>query len=241
MGEGNSVQQRAQFIKTLRIDDLVLARGCARGHEAAWEQFVALYREKLYRAASFIAREECIARELADSLYADLFGMRVRKDGERVSKLQSYLGRGSLQGWLRTVLAQEYVNRFRRDQRLVPFDEALDSEAQTSSLSSPRSQTTQLSESTDAVLAALSSQERTILAAYYLDGRTLAEIGRMLHAHESTISRRLDKITLKVRKRIVATLRARGFSKRAAEEMLEADVRGLSIDVRNHLAQERQL
>jgi photosystem II stability/assembly factor-like uncharacterized protein len=51
----------------VRLDDLVLARACARGHEAAWQQFLTLYREKLYVAASVIAGEESVARELADS------------------------------------------------------------------------------------------------------------------------------------------------------------------------------
>jgi len=241
LGEGHSAQQRARFVESLRVDDLVLARGCAHGNGAAWERFVTLYREKLYSAASAIAREDGIARELADSLYADLFGMRVRNDGERVSKLESYLGRGSLEGWLRTVLAQEYVNRLRREQKLVAFDEAIEYEARASSLSEPRANNAQLADATDAALAALSSEERLLLAAYYLDGRTLAEIGRMVHAHESTISRRLDKITLNVRNQIVARLRAAGLSKRAAEEMLQADVRDLGVDVRNHLAQERQL
>lgn len=240
LGEGAGAQERARFFETLRLDDLVLARACARGHEAAWERLVMLYREKLNVAALVIARQECVARELADSLYADLFGMRMRKDGERVSKLEYYLGRGSLEGWLRTVLAQEYVNRFRRQQKLVAFDEAIDADVKASSLSEPKPQNAQLAESTDAALAALSPEERFLFAAYYLDGRTLAEIGHMLNVHESTVSRRLEKATVKVRKRIVASLRAAGLSKRAAEEMLEADVRELDVDVRNRLAQERQ-
>ena len=55
-------------------------------------------------------------------IYADLYGTNTR-DGQRVSKLASYTGRGSLEGWLRTVLSQEYVNRYRRTKRLVSLDE----------------------------------------------------------------------------------------------------------------------
>ena len=240
LGEGRSAQERARFIETLRLEDLLLARACARGHEGAWEQFLAVYREKLYTMAFVIARETCVARELADSLYADLFGTRVRADGERVSKLESYLGRGSLEGWLRTVLAQEYVNGLRRQQKLIAFDETIAGDRIASLVSEPKPGNTQLAASTDAALAALSSEERFLLAAYYLDGRTLAEIGRMLNVHESTISRRLEKITANLRKQIVARLRATGLSKRAAEEMLEGDVQELGVDVRKRLAQERE-
>ena len=69
------------------------------------------------------------ARELADSLYADLYGTRTA-DGRRISKLNSFTGRGSLEGWLRAVLAQEYVNRFRRQQRLVSLEEQVEAGVQ---------------------------------------------------------------------------------------------------------------
>ena len=72
---------------------------------------MARYREKLYDIAGYIAKESSAARELADSLYADLYGTTTR-DGQRISKLASYTGRGSLEGWLRTVMAQEFVNRY---------------------------------------------------------------------------------------------------------------------------------
>ena len=66
---------------------------------------MARYREKLRDAARAITRDDSRARELADSLYADLFGTRTR-DGCRISKLSHYSGRGALAGWLRTVLAR---------------------------------------------------------------------------------------------------------------------------------------
>jgi DNA-directed RNA polymerase specialized sigma24 family protein len=104
------------------VEELALARACADGQERAWEIFMARYREKLYDIAGYIAKESSAARELADSLYADLYGTTTR-DGKRISKLASYTGRGSLEGWLRTVMAQEFVNRFRRQRRLVSLDE----------------------------------------------------------------------------------------------------------------------
>src|SRR5271168_2421680 len=110
------------FVLGLRVEDLALARACAAGNERAWEIFLTRFREKLYEVAAYIARESSAARELADSLYGNLYGLSNR-EGERVSKLASYTGRGSLEGWLRTVLAQEYVNRYRKQRRLVSLDE----------------------------------------------------------------------------------------------------------------------
>jgi RNA polymerase sigma-70 factor, ECF subfamily len=62
----------------------------------------------------------------------------------------------------------------------------------------------------------------------------------MLCVHESTIGRRLEKITAVLRKKIVRTLCDAGIARRAAEEMLEVDVRDLSLDIRDRLTQERQ-
>jgi len=227
------------FFLSLRVDELALARACAAGVNAAWEVFLTKFREKLYLSALRIAREESAARELADTLYADLYGTNTR-DGQRVSKLASYTGRGSLEGWLRTVLAQEYVNRYRRTKRLVSLDEESEEGIQFAAPDpEPAAAADQrLGQATDEVLAFLSGEDRMVLSAYYLDGRTLAEIARMLGVHESTISRKLDKLAKSLRKQIVAALVRRGMSRRQAEEAMEVDVRDLQLDIRRSFAQD---
>jgi RNA polymerase sigma-70 factor (ECF subfamily) len=227
------------FFVSLRVDELALARACAAGSNAAWEVFLTRYREKLYLSALRIAREDSAARDLADTLYADLYGTSSR-DGKRVSKLASYTGRGSLEGWLRTVLSQEYVNRYRRTKRLVSLDEESEEGVQ---FRAPDPEPVaaaddRLARATDEALAFLSGEDRMVLSAYYLDGRTLAEIARMLGVHESTISRKLDKLAKALRKQILGGLARRGMSRRQAEESLEVDVRDLQVDIRRSLAQE---
>jgi RNA polymerase sigma-70 factor (ECF subfamily) len=238
--EAMSESEIRTFFLSLRVDELALARACASGINAAWEIFLTRFREKLYLSALRIAREDSAARELADTLYADLYGTNTR-EGQRVSKLSSYTGRGSLEGWLRTVLSQEYVNRYRRTKRLVSLDEESEEGVQFRAPDPeplPPAADQRLAQATDEALAALSAEDRTILSAYYLDGRTLAEIARMLGVHESTISRKIDKLAKSLRKQIVAALARRGMSRRQAEEALEVDVRDLQLDIRRSLAQE---
>jgi RNA polymerase sigma-70 factor (ECF subfamily) len=236
----SSESELRTFFLSLRIEELALARACAAGSDPAWEIFYTRFREKLHLAALRIAREDSAARELADTLYADLYGTNTR-DGQRVCKLASYTGRGSLEGWLRTVLAQEYVNRYRRTKRLVSLDEESEEGVQFRAPEpepAPPLGDQRLSQATDEALAALSAEDRTVLSAYYLDGRTLAEIARMLGVHESTISRKIDRLAKSLRKQIVAALARRGMSRRQAEEALEVDVRDLQVDIRRSLAQE---
>ena len=179
------------FLALLRLDELVLARACAAGNERAWEVFLTRYRATLYESAYKIAREESAARTLADSLYAELYGVN-EKGQQRASKLLYYQGRGSLQGWLRTVVAQEYVNRYRRARRETSLDAALDDGLQFAatepelSVADPRVESAATAE-----LAELEPEERFLLSAYYLDHRTLAEIAKLQGVHESTISRKI--------------------------------------------------
>ena len=233
---------RHELYSSLKVEDLALAHACAAGSERAWEVFMHRFREKLYDIAGYIAKESSAARELADGLYADLYGTTTR-DGKRVCKLSSYTGRGSLEGWLRTVLAQEYVNRYRKQKRLVSLDEENEEgerfaakENQPVVAVDPR-----LEAATDEALAALPAEDRFALAAYYLDDRTLAEIAKMLGVHESTISRKLDKLAKSLRKQIVAGLLKRGMDRRQAQDALEVDVRDLRIAVRGSLTQEARV
>ena len=227
-----------ELLTNLRLEELALARGCAQGNEAAWEIFLDRYREKLYSAAHSIAAEDSAARDLADSLHADLYGTRT-SDGRRVSKLESFTGRGSLEGWLRAVLAQEYVNRYRRQQRLVSLEEQTEAgvQFQAEEPDPALALDSRLEEATDQALASLAAEDKFILASYYLDGGTLAEIARLLGVHESTVSRRLDKITISTRKAILAGLIKRGMSSREAEQTMQVEVSEFSVDVRRRLVE----
>src|SRR6266567_306670 len=237
---GASQPELLDLYKTLRVDDLTLARACAAGNERAWEAFMLRFREKLYDIARQITREDSAGRELADSVYADLYGTKTR-EGERVSKLSSYRGRGSLEGWLRTVLAQEYVNTYRKQRRLLSLDEESEDGIQFAASNSEAASTpldSRLETAVDDVLRSLTPEDRFVLASYFLDQRTLAQIARALSVHESTISRKIEKLTKTIRKQVLKNLLSRGMSRRQGEEALSVDIRDLALDICASLAQD---
>src|SRR5207247_7693346 len=114
-GRDPAPKEIERFCESLHLADLALVTACAEGNEGAWEHFVREYRAVLYRSADAIDPMGA-ARELADSLYAELYGLDDRS-GSRRSLFRYYHGRSSLATWLRAVLAQRYVDKLRAQRR----------------------------------------------------------------------------------------------------------------------------
>jgi RNA polymerase sigma-70 factor (ECF subfamily) len=222
------------YLRGLHLQDLSLAQACARGYEPAWRQFIDGYREPLKRAAAAISNSSSIGEELADSLYAELFGLK-DQSGQRRSPLASYSGRGSLMGWLRTTLAQRYVDRFRRTHREAPLEEGHFAAANETTPPPEDAARLRLESIIHETLRELEAEDRLLLASYFLDGRTLLEIARLLRVHEATVSRRLKRLTESIRKQLLRELQRRGLKRAAAEEALGIDPRDLNINLRKIL------
>ncbi len=222
--------QKADFLRALRLEDLALATACVLGREVAWRRFLNLYRASLTQAAVAITSSSTLGHDLADSLYSELYGLR-EVEGQRRSPLASYSGRGSLLGWLRTTLAQRYVDHHRRTHRESPLD-TLDPPVLAPEPTPVGEDLTDLARAITSTLQGLSAEERFLLCSYFLDRQPLAQVARVLHVHEATISRRLKRLLTDLRKRLLQQLQAGGLSKRAAEEALGHDPRDLEINLR---------
>jgi len=212
--ENVDVRELERYLSSLHLEDLALACACAAGDEQAWEHFVLEQRPLLYRAADTLDPGGG-ARDLADALYADLFGLGERA-GERQSLFRYFHGRSSLTTWLRAVLAQRHVDRLRANRRL----EALPDEDSVSALPAPalfepdRDRYLGLiRQAIEHAVAALDARDRLRLACYYAQDLTLAQTGLVLGEHEATSSRQLR--------------RTRDAIKTAVERFLKAEA-GLS-------------
>ena len=200
----------ARYLSGLHLEDLALACACASGDEPAWEHFVREHRPVLYRAADAIDPAGR-ARELADSLYADLYGIRER-DGERQSLFRYFHGRSSLATWLRAVLAQRFVDALRADRRVEPLAEEESADAlPTSPITPPDPDRVRYVALIQRVLkvaiSLLTDKDRLRLACYYTQELTLAQTGTILREHEATVSRQLAKTRQTLRREIERRLR----------------------------------
>ena len=243
--EGAPSRDRVEeYVLTLHIEDLALTTACIAGSDAAWEYFVQEYRGYLRAAAGAItkaSRYGANPQELADSLFSDLFGLMDGKRGER-SLFRYFHGRSSLKTWLRTVLAQRHVDYIRSQRRL----ESLDAEdGEKPALPPERVQLQPLQDPHRAhylscfaaalqhCLKLLSSADRERLELYYARQMKLAEIGRQLGEHESSVSRNLERIRQELRALAEQHLRdAFSLSEAEIQQCFEYAAEDVPIDFR---------
>lgn len=229
--------QIGNFLRGLQLPDLALAQACALGRDAAWREFIARYRESLTRAATAMTGSQAAGEELVDSLWPEMFGLNER-GGQRVSPLAGYSGRGSLAGFLRATLAQRNVDRHRRMGRETAFPSRELAAAVAETGPEPRA-LAQLSAALKETLATLDSEERFLLSAWFLDQRTLLEISKVIRVHEATVSRRMQRLTVRLRDELLRSLQSRGMSRAAAEEVMGVDPRDIDINLRGLLQASR--
>ena len=204
-GKPQTAGDVVRYLTGLHLEDLALACACAAGREDAWARFVDEYRPVLYRAA-----DGCDpgggARDLADSLYADLYG-----EGGRQSLFRYFHGRSRLSTWLHSVMVQRFAAqmRARKRQQPIPDDESPQALAAVQQTVDPQREghLAALRTALSQAIGALAARDRLRLSCYYADELTLAEIGRVLKEHEATVSRHLASTRLAIKEDVSRRLR----------------------------------
>jgi RNA polymerase sigma-70 factor (ECF subfamily) len=213
------------FCDSLYADDLCLIVACERNDQFAWNDLVEKFGPTVRSAARSVSGNEEAAEDLAQSIWAELYGLRVREDGKPAGKIAYYSGRGSLGGWLRAVVGQLAVDHHRKVARLVQTEEDADFDRlardsnqsdeifiAAQSTSNPEESLTsqRAAENVETALAKaineLETEDKLLVKLYYFDGLRLREAGAVLGVHEATASRRLTKVHSVLRKRVEAIL-----------------------------------
>src|SRR6185436_17597148 len=210
-----------RYYDSLHLPDLALACACAMGREEAWDHFVREFRPGMYRAADAIDAGGG-AREIAQALYAELFGLK-EKDGIRQSVFRYFHGRSSLATWLRSLIAQRYIDRHRETRRLEPIPEetgAAPLRAPAAPIDPDRARYLTIMKTVlGAAIAALAPRDRLRLACYYAQEMTLAQIAKLTREHEATVSRQLARTRRDIRSNVEQRLQQEhGYSKAEMDE-----------------------
>ena len=193
----------ADFLSQIQADDLYLAVACAGASERAWWEFDQQHRSYMERVARHLAKTDFDAQEVIDAVYGELYGTKV-VEGERVSKFSTYSGRGSLRGWLRTVIWHSLVDLHRSGHDQVSLDEMTENVGEGSAHASfavpapggedemvDRVATDRYRAATLAAIrhafASLEEHEKLLLLYYHVDNLKLREIARLVENADSPL------------------------------------------------------
>ena len=173
---------------------------------------------------------------------------RLRTERERASLLY-YSGRGSLAGWLRAIISQMAVDRFRKQSKLVQIEETREFEnlAEESSNNSNNDRIVSHAENPEEIysdkqtaddvaealrhtVASLEPEDRLILKMYYFDDLKLRDIAAVFGYHEATASRKLVRVQNEVRKGVEKALKTKhGWNDGEVKRYLAETAAGLGI------------
>jgi RNA polymerase sigma-70 factor (ECF subfamily) len=250
------MQEVKDFIDKLQADDLCLIVACEQGNQKAWGDLVERFSATVRSAARSASSNEEGAEDLAQSIWAELHGLRVRDDGKPAGKLAYYSGRGSLAGWLRAVVAQLAVDQHRKQSRLVQteedsdFDRIIQHGEEENNWSghgdtanpelelSRKLAGAQMQKALATSIKQLPAEDRLLVKLYYFDGLRLREAGAVLGVHEATASRRLTRVHGELRQRVEGILLEEGWTKPETEKAFSELALNLEADIEPLLAGE---
>ncbi len=243
------------FVHEIRADDLCLIVACEKGDEQAWEDLVANFDSTVKSAARKMSSNNEDAEDLAGSIWAELYGLRIDADGNKKSKLAYYSGRGSLAGWLRAVVSQLAVDQFRKQSKFVQIEEDREFENLVSEAASggnnhlgPRIEnpedlftegetSSDVSAALTAAIAELEAEDRLILKLYYFDELKLKDIAATFGYHEATASRKLTRVQTEIRKGVERGLRERhGWTDTEVKRHLSETAASLGVNLETMFA-----
>ena len=191
------------LLEKLHAEDLFLAIACACGNERAWWEFDQQYRSYIESIAKYLSKTDVDASDVTEIVYTELYGTRV-VDGARVSKFATYSGRGSLRGWLRTVIWHSLVDLHRTSHDEVSLDEMTENIGEgaahaTFVVEAPGGETDMVQQiernryrqatidALDTAFASLESHEKLLLLYYHVERLTLNEISRLVEPADSPL------------------------------------------------------
>ena len=189
--------------------DVEWAQGCARGEAEALTRFEAEFRPLMVATARRFGSAD-FAQEVAQAVRERL----LVGDGDRAPRIGDYSGQGPLAGYVQAVTVRLALNRLAAESRRpVGGDEAVfdgpDGRDDPEVVALKTRYRSEFKQAFAAAMEALEPDLRAALRLFYLDGLSLADLGRLYGWSVPTASRRLAAARAEVLKATRGALAAR--------------------------------
>ena len=212
-------ERYADAIGALRVSDLYLACACGTGDARAIAQFERTLLAKVGGCVRLLDPAPDFVDKVRQQLRMRLFVATANDAGP---KILDYLGRGSLEGWLRVTATRLALNLKRSRKRapdgparepIADLDRCVDMAAPRGGdpeIQMLRAQHRELFRDAFRVtLLDLSPEERAVLRMHYLDGLTIDEICTGYRVHRSTVARWIERARQRVLQETMRRMKTR--------------------------------
>ena len=168
------------------LDDII--KGCKSGKLRSQEQLFKLFSKKLFGVCMLYTKDRSSAEDILQDSFVKIF-----------QHIKQYEGRGVFEGWLRRIVVNTALERFRREVHLYPVAEVREVREEFS-YDDIVSQIS--SQELMALIQELSPQYKMVFCLYGIEGYSHKEIAEKLGINEGTsksnLSRARDILQAKV-------------------------------------------
>ncbi len=214
---------RVNLLSRIHTNDLYLTTACAQGNEVAWQRFDQTYRSQVYRLARSFSTTVDLGDELAGSLLADLFFT----DQSNRPRIASYEGLGSLNRWLRIVVAHRAANERERKwnqvEGLAQAQEVIEQcyVKRLEARMRANRYTALIGDALRQASRTLNERERLILLMKYDEALSSKEVAATLGVQPPRVTQLLQQIRQKIKQGVIEILSQKyKLSREAIEECL---------------------
>ena len=158
-------------------DDEELVRRLKAGDERAFEELVETYRERVYRVAWRVVRDDEVAEDVAQEAFIRVF--------RHVGRFQE---RSSLYTWIYRITVNIALNRLRRDRfrHMVPMGELQWEDHRPDADPSHAAMSSELAARVDEAVRALPDKQRAVFTLRFFEGMSHKEIADAVGCSEGT-------------------------------------------------------
>ncbi len=162
--------------------------GCRKGKRKAQEALFRLYSDKMFGVCRYYTRDYSEAEDVLHDGFLKVF-----------DKINKYRGDGSLEGWIRRVIINTALERFRKQSRMFAITE-VDESIMDDQFTSAEDQisATELME----IIMELSPKYRLVFNLYAIDGFSHKEIADRLNISEGTSKSNLARARIILQKKV---------------------------------------
>jgi RNA polymerase sigma factor (sigma-70 family) len=183
---GLSFQNTYQFVKVTQLEELIYK--CRDGNSKAQTELYRLFSQRMYGVCLRYAKDNSDAEDILQEGFVRVF-----------TKIGQFEFKGSFEGWMRRIMVNTALEKFRKNDRLYPVEEMKNYES-TEMVEETISSIT--ADELMKIIQELPPRYKMVFNLYAIEGYSHLEIGEMMSISEGTSKSNLSRARMILQKRV---------------------------------------